>query len=240
MIVQHIKRLSFLAFLTLAVGNLHAQVNAVVNFSAVAVVQNTGNPADNGLVTTTGAPTKFSINTKSLLVYLAQAEQIEGNWNSPTFPAGAKLVAVLTAGSGNLPDFQVVDKTNTLLVDVSDLLTGTASGTYGADIYSGKVSDDTGLAAPTFSDVIQFTLTYDSTGVAGAADLQFSIPASLPRRRPTGNRTPPPGPIKKPTRSRSFPLPVTAPTTAFPSWPRAKSPPPAARHSETSLPFVSR
>src|SRR5271170_2394572 len=137
--------LSFMAF---AAGSLQAQVTNVITITATALVQ--GNSSDNGTVTTTPTPTKHILDTAEILVDLAVDENAEGNYGSTTFPTGAKLVAV--PSGGNSPDFQVFDKNSHLLVDVSDILTGSNTGNFGSDITNGKQNDNTGLSDPTETD----------------------------------------------------------------------------------------
>ncbi len=100
---------------------------------------------------------------------MAQAENAEGNYPAgTTFPTGAKLVVV----TGDNPLFQVLDANNNLLVDVSDILSS-ADGTFGNDIYSGKQSDLTGVAATATTDLHILTVKYDDTGIGGSVGVKF-------------------------------------------------------------------
>jgi hypothetical protein len=94
---------------------------------------------------------------------LALDEYIDGNWGSTTFPSGAKLVEV--DGS-----FQVLDKNNNLLVDVSNIITLSTGNNY---ISAGKVDDSSGLASPSTTVTQILFLTFDDTHIGG--DIQFTI-----------------------------------------------------------------
>jgi hypothetical protein len=149
-----------LALLTLAAGSLQAQVTNIVSISFTATEQNT-NQTDNGTVTTTPAPSKHSATTSTILDWLAADENTEGHYAQTSFPAGAKLVAI--SGGGNAPDLQVVAKNNSFLVDVSDILSITNNGPFGADVSSGKNNDTNSLAAPTKTDQEYTSLVYNDS-----------------------------------------------------------------------------
>ncbi len=139
----------------------------------MAAVQNP-NSRDNGTSTTTPEPTSLVLSTKQILSFLALDENSEGNYTHTNFPVGAKLMLLPDTGSG--PDFQVWGKTNNLLVDVSDLLTLTYGGNYGALVSSGKVNDATSLPSPTSTNQQIVTITYDDSSIGG--NLQFYISGS--------------------------------------------------------------
>jgi hypothetical protein len=159
-------------------GTSQAQVTIAVTLTATAQVQS-ASVVDNGSITTTGAPTKVAINNKSILSLLAVAEHAEGHYLAATFPAGAKLMAIVGLGNNAGPDFEVLDKSNNLLVDVADVLTGANSGTYGSKIASGKSNDTTSLADPSRSKLTITTLAYDDTGIAGSSNIQFVLTGLL-------------------------------------------------------------
>jgi hypothetical protein len=168
---------SALAFLTVASGGLFGQVMNTVTLTTAIQLQN--NSTNNGTITTTPAPIKYAFDTKQILAALAGAEFIEGKYALPFFPSGAKLVMVFTAGQTSNFDFQVVSSSNVVLVDVSDLLTGLATGVYGGDITSGKKLNATGVADPSLTDAEIFTVTYDDTGVPGSLGVKLALSGLL-------------------------------------------------------------
>lgn len=151
-----------LAFLALSAGSLQAQVTNVITFSLTGMVQ--GGSTDNGTTTTTASPTKHTLATKDILSLLATDE-------STVFPSGAKLVVI--GGGGDDLVFQVLDKNNNFLVDVSDIISGEGTGNFGQDIFSGKQIDANSLSSPTITDLQIFTIFYDDTGDGGT--LQFYL-----------------------------------------------------------------
>ena len=161
-----------LAFLTFASGSLLGQVINTVTLTTTIQLQT--NPNNNGTTTTLAAPIKYSFDTKQILSALAKAENLEGNYGSSTFPVGAKLVTVVTA-IRNTFDFQVLDKNNNLLVDVSDVLIGLSTGVNGSDVFSGKYIDSNVLADPKLTDAEIFTVTYNDTAIPGSDDIVLSL-----------------------------------------------------------------
>jgi hypothetical protein len=157
-----------LAFLTIAAGSLQAQVTQAVTITATASIQ--GNSSDNGTITTTAAPTKFSVTTKAILIALAVDESAEGKYPFPntTFPSGAKLVQ-----DGNTGDLQVVDKSGNLLVDVSDIMGFNNPGNN--NIFSGKQNDNTQLASPSTTGSSLLTLGFDDTAIIGGEGIKFYL-----------------------------------------------------------------
>jgi hypothetical protein len=158
--------LATVAALSLAVpGTLLAQVLEKVTISATVYEQ--GATSDNGITTTTSAPTKSSslISTASLLKDLAVDEFTEGNWETNKFPAAAKL-------DYNGTGFEVDEGTNEL-VDVSDIFSLTVTGQN--DINAGSSLDANGLGMPPFTqtDYEIVTLAYDSS--SGSTGLNFAV-----------------------------------------------------------------
>ena len=145
-----------------------AQLAEVLTITLTASVQNP-NSTDNGTVTTTPAPVKHSVDTKDILLWLAQDENAETNYGSTTFPSGAKLVTI----NGNSQDFQVLDKNNNLLVDVSDILSSSNPGNN--NIFSGKQNDTNQLAAPTTTSSSLLTITFDDTAIVGGVGVKFFL-----------------------------------------------------------------
>jgi hypothetical protein len=149
------------AVLMLAANRTQASMTNVITFTATALVQSPAN--DNGTNTTTPAPASKSITTKTLLAWLALDEYAEGNYTAGTnFPSGAQLVVF--DRHNRPPAFQVLTATNTLLVDVSDIVHA-QEGFFGNDITSGKQIDTNGLASPTTTDIHLLTLSFDDSFV---------------------------------------------------------------------------
>jgi hypothetical protein len=158
------------ALLMLTAGRLQASViTNSFTINATALVQSTTN--DNGKVTTIAAATKHAVNTKQLLVWLAQDESAEGNYGFPSFPAGAKLVLIVS--NDESADFQVWNKSDILLVDVSDILNIT-HGTN--EVVSSKVNDTTGLLDPSAKiwHLIKFSFN-DSAILTGGVGVTFDL-----------------------------------------------------------------
>jgi hypothetical protein len=161
-----------LAFLTIAAGNIEAQVRAIVGFTGTALVQ--GSSTKNGTVIQYAAPAKQAFATKDILQNLALDENAAGKYKSTTFPSGAQLVAIISNTAENKGTFQVLDKNNNLLVDVSNILT-ISYGTYGNFIISGAQNGNTGLSTPsrTVSNVL--TISYDDSGITGSVKFRFYL-----------------------------------------------------------------
>jgi hypothetical protein len=157
-----------LACLSLSTLSLQAGVTNVITIALTASVQ--GASTDNGTITTTAAPSKHAVATKDILGFLAQAEHAKGKYAAgTTFPAGAKLVVVTGSGNGG---FQVLDKNNKPLVDVSDIISS-VNGTMDNNIHSGKQIDANGLATPSRTALHILTIKHDDTGIAGSAGVLF-------------------------------------------------------------------
>jgi len=158
-----------------AAGSLQAEVKSTVastvTIAATALVQNIS--TDNGTATVTSSPTKYKINTKSLLASLAKAKYFEGLWKDTYFPPGAKLVMVNTTGSSAV--FLVVNKSGSeVYVDVTGIITTNDNASFGSDVFSGKQNDRTGLANPTLTDQKILTFTYDDTNSGGTLKFYLS------------------------------------------------------------------
>jgi len=158
-----------LVFLSITAGTLNAQVVNVVTLTSTLSTQRP--PVDNGTVTTTPAPQRYTLSTKQLLVFLMKAEYSEGNINYKTVPSGAKLVAVGDPYSG--PTFQIWGSDNKLIVDVSDILYSN-TGEYGSEVTNGAQNDVTLLASPSMTDQFILSLEYDDTGT-DVGSLQFGL-----------------------------------------------------------------
>jgi len=156
-----------LSFLTVAAGGLQAQVNQLLTVTATAYVQ--GDSSDNGTVTTAAAPTKVSVGTKQLLEALAVDEHAADLYPSTTFPSGAKLVTV--DGNNDSPDFQVLDKSDNLLVDVTNIVSFGQPGNN--TVFSGKQNDNNGLASPATANLQLLTFAFDDTAISGSENIKF-------------------------------------------------------------------
>jgi hypothetical protein len=147
------------AFFTLAAGRLHAQNTNAVTISAT--IQSQGATNTSGGTTTIAAKTT-AINAKQLLAWLAQDEFAEGNFPNTNFPSGAYL-AVITTDTNQ--DYQVLTKSNTFLVDVSDILTGY----YGSNsVQSAKIKTATGLYSPSGTVMMLAVLVFDDSAAVPA------------------------------------------------------------------------
>jgi hypothetical protein len=171
------------ALFTLAASQLQAQVLNVVTISGTALVQSPS--SQTGFIVTTPAGAKFSLTTKSLLIAMAVYEKLAGHYFGPVpFPAGSKLVAAqFYAG---LPRFEVLDKTNHLLVDVSDILVGGPSNFFDSTVASGKFNSVTLLAAPTQSFNELYTLSFNDTAVVGSSNVKFNLIGVMTHSRTDG------------------------------------------------------
>jgi hypothetical protein len=177
-----------LACLTLGAGGLHAQVTQVVTIKASASVQggySTSTNSHTGITTDIYAtPTKHSVATKDLLALLALDENAEGNYPAGTnFPSGAKLVIITpdpdggSGGSvtltpvGNTPvvnnsgPFQVVDKNNNTLVDVSDIISINSAG---SNVITSSRSTSSNPGLGTSTDLELLSIKFDDTGAGGS------------------------------------------------------------------------
>ena len=161
-----------LAFLAFAGGNLQAanQVTNLLTITAAIQEQGGTNINANSGVTTVAAPTKFAMNTKQILAFLAKDEFAAGSYSATNFPAGAKLVA-LVSDVGD--DYQVVDKHNGFLVDVSNII----KFSTGAQIYSGKTKDFLGnvLGYPTVTRLQAATMVYDDSAITNGVKFKCNM-----------------------------------------------------------------
>jgi len=120
-------------------------------------------------LTTVVNPGKFSLTTKQLLAWLALDEHAEGTYGATNFPAGAQLAII---GS----NLKVLGTNQTVLADVSDLLTAT-DGTN--SVFSGKAFTTNGVYDPSATEIEFFKLVYDDSIVAGSVGVKFSLQGIL-------------------------------------------------------------
>jgi hypothetical protein len=144
-------------------NTLRADVLKTVTVTMTAYTQNTNN--DNGTVDTTANPLVKTYNTQAILNLLAQDKLAEGQWGSSVFPAGSKLAATNDA-------WVVVDSANTVMADVSDILSGSGGGN---EVLSGKQNDTTQLASPTLNTMEVVKITFDDTAIAGGNNISFYL-----------------------------------------------------------------
>lgn len=147
-----------LACVTSAAGSAIVSVTNLVSISASALSQG-GTNTSHG-VSTIASPISTSINTKQILKWLALDEYAESNYVATNFPAGAQLVVIVTADTN--ADFQVLNKSNLCLVDVSDIMSADHGSNY---VYSGKVKDSTGLYFPDITVLKPAKLVYNDLGI---------------------------------------------------------------------------
>jgi len=185
--------------LALIPARIQAQTTVLekVSVSGTIFVQgaSTDLPVSNPTTSTTKAPSKSPVSTAILLKQLCKDEFSEGNGSltSANVPTGA---ALYFNGTG----FEI-DKGTNQIVDVSDIITVSASGQN--DISAGSFSDANGQGSPPFTqtDYQLYTVTYDDSSSTG--DLQFTVTGL---GTVTGKATNPNAKSGKFTQSSSFSL----------------------------------
>lgn len=100
-------------FFALAAARVEAQGTKIITIAATAELQGATN--DTGADRVIAAPVKKTINTADILKYLAEDEYACGNYALGKFPGSAKLVVTTN------DDYQVVDASGNLLVDVTNI-----------------------------------------------------------------------------------------------------------------------
>lgn len=174
--MTHLKNLAvLLVVFTLSAVAADAQITLTTAVNMTFSLQNP--TTDNGTITSTLAYGRKLFTTKDFLKEIALAENAAGNYGSTTFPAGAKLVAVVP-DLATLPAFRVVDKNGVLLVNVSNFFgCGVAVTSFGYIINSQRINDANGVGSQSNSQCIQFV--YDDTPARGANGIQFSLTGTL-------------------------------------------------------------
>ena len=156
-----------LLFLAVAVGNLQAEVTNTITIAITGLAQNA--PTTNNGIITAAAPSKHAIGIKEILNLLAIAKHAANNaYPTTNFPVGAKLVVI----TGDNNAFQVLSATNSLLVDVSDIMSS-SDGKFENDIFSGSQNATNGLASPKTTDVHVLKVNYDDTWINGSVGVKF-------------------------------------------------------------------
>lgn len=142
-------------------------ITNTVTISASAIAQGDTNTSG---TTTTVSTTKVSLDTKELLSLLAFDEHVTGNYTPTNFPSGAQLILIVGVNV-TYGDFRVVDKSGSLLLDVSNILTAT----HGVQtVGSGKKNDSTGLFTSA-SQLRIFTIAYDDSALADNLNVVFYL-----------------------------------------------------------------
>jgi hypothetical protein len=124
-----------------------------------------GSFSDNGSVRVYAKPVMSKQNTKDLLNQIGRDKYAQGQYTANTFPGGAKLG--LSAGR-----FVVVNASNQLLVDASDILQF-SRGTN--TVLNGRLNDSTGLAATKVVALTFVTVTFDDTFIAGGSNTKYVL-----------------------------------------------------------------
>lgn len=137
---------------------LRAEVVQTVTLTVTTYTQATN--YDTGTVWNFANPIVKTYNTQAILNFLAHDKQVQGQWNSSVFPAGAKLV--LTTNT-----FLVLDSANHLLADVSDILKLTAAAGGSEPILSGKWSETNPLSLPSSKIMELLRVNFDDTALPG-------------------------------------------------------------------------
>lgn len=158
-----------LVFLIIATCELQASITETNLITISATLELQGETTNSGTITTYKSPVKMALGTKQILSFMAVDENAEDNYITNVFPEGAKLVEV---DSTNGADYQVLDKSNNFLVDVSDIFYIEHSTN---DIYYGNVSDSTGLNDPSVTAKYIVRYNYDDSTVFGGAELNFFL-----------------------------------------------------------------
>lgn len=164
-----------LAFLVFAAGSVQAQYQMTNLLTITGTIQVQASTNYNGSVTTVAAPIKYSLGTKQLLSFLARDEFAAGKYAFTNFPAGAKLVAIVSESGAN-SYCQVLDKNNNFLVTVTNILTFRTNAT--TQIYTGKTKDYAGvgvLGDPTVTTLQVPTIGYDDSAIANGVGFQCAL-----------------------------------------------------------------
>jgi hypothetical protein len=157
-----------LAFLTIVTCNLQADIGVtnVVTISFTAMVGNTNDTTNNGVEFVPG-PSAHSVTTSTILGWLATDEHAESKYSGTSFPAGSKLI---THGGS----FQVLDKNDNFLADVSDILSSTNNQIFNDSINSGKLNTESGLFDPTLNVQTVTAILYNDSASTGNYQFYFA------------------------------------------------------------------
>jgi hypothetical protein len=165
--------LSLLTFTTGAFAQPVLTSTNLLTIKATVFAQGNANN-NNSDKDTTSIVAKESITTKQLLGWIAQDENVEGNFNAATFPSGA-TVKVVADGDGDF-DVQVFSKAGVLLVDASDLVTISQGS---AVVTSGKVNNTTGFDDSAIKELSLATFTFDDSGLGQIFNGTVGLTVSL-------------------------------------------------------------
>ena len=157
-------------FLFLSV-TCHAEKISLLNFtfSATALLQ--GAQTNVGGVVTFKASPKVTLTTATLLSLIAKAEYNLGNWDSNSFPKGAKILLYSDNVDYENNFFFVADKNNHFLCDASDVLSWSLPGNVYVE--AGKVNLNTGLATG-YSQTVIFDIDFSDFAAGGWTSFSLS------------------------------------------------------------------
>jgi hypothetical protein len=153
-------------------AKLYADTFAILPFSLSGSILVNSPSYTSGNVWVAPAPTKYTFNTKSLLLNLAQAEYYNLNYDYPTFPSGSQIVYYLDLTHSSDFDngigysfFAVVDKYGNFLCDVSDVLS--LDWTKNPYVENGQQNIVTGLYSK-YAQLFYGEISYDDTLSGGS------------------------------------------------------------------------
>ena len=165
-----------LAFLTGGVAGLQAAETVTNPLTITATVRSQGgtNIVHGVTIVTNQIQT---LTTKTILGFLARDEFAAGRYSATNFPAGAKLVAIVSTGGD---DYQVLDKKNQLLVDVSNIITFSTT----SEVYVGRTKSFpvVGVAGdPTEVRWQAATFSYDDSAITGSVGFHYTMVGTMKR-----------------------------------------------------------
>jgi hypothetical protein len=164
-----------LAFVAAGASSLQAQVTNLVAITAIAEPQGDTNVA-NGLILF-NTPTKVAVNTQTILAKLALDKHAQGVFNATNFPSGSKLAMIVSNTS--VMAFQVLSKTNSVLADVSDIVSFSTNAT--PFVFSGKINaldyatSRSVVPDPSLTTLLIANISYNDSGIAGGQNLRFYL-----------------------------------------------------------------
>jgi hypothetical protein len=147
------------------------------SFSAIARLQSNQLPAARGIATTR-SPQQWTLNTANLLQFLALDKYALGQYPATSFPVGSKIVCITTYYPSQINptsidfSYKVLSKSNTLIADVSDIISLSIDGKYLTYLESGKINTISGLYAPAGTNDFISTITFDDTWISDGANIK--------------------------------------------------------------------
>jgi glutamine cyclotransferase len=158
-------------------GARSVQFTNSFSFTAIARLQNNQLAPVRGIATTP-SPQQWTLNTANLLQFLALDKYALGQYPATSFPVGSKIVCITTyyptqTNANNIDySYKVMSRSNTLIADVSDIISFSIDGRYRTFIDSGRVSAGTLLYAPAGTNDFISTITFDDTWISGGANIK--------------------------------------------------------------------